>query len=65
MIHNNTVCLLVEGGTITFDEDGVHGSTGEVNPYLGEAADENGRRRFGPLSGHIHIVLGRGMQPRR
>jgi len=50
MIHNNTVCLLVEGGTITFDDDGVHGSTGEVNPYLGEAVDETGRRRFGPLS---------------
>jgi len=45
------------------DEDVVHGPTGELNPYLGDAADENGRRRFGQLSGHIHIVLGRVMQP--
>ena len=40
----------MEGGTIIFGDNGVHGSTGEANHYLGEAADEAGRRRFGPLS---------------
>merc|ERR1719162_2627575 len=50
-IDENQVMLLVEGGTITFDPNGIMGATGDAESLLvfsyGDFTTEGGRRRLG------------------
>lgn len=56
VIDKNSVSLLVEGGTIEFDKDGISGSTGAALSYLGAAVNESGKRRLG--GGHDSMMGG-------